>query len=121
MIVSFCAPKSELVYMTGSTFAGMYRITAEMRNAHVRVTLSGLRKWSVAPQRGHHAACACGGGFATRAQVWQTIRPWAQALAPVVAFALAPVVFISTRRVAATGRADRTRRRGPRISPPARR
>ena len=62
-IVSFCAPNSELVSIIGSMLAGMYRIIAAIRNAHVRARLSGLRKCRCAPQRGQRASWACGAAF----------------------------------------------------------
>src|SRR5215472_2519468 len=52
MIVSFCVPNSELVSMTGSTFAGIYSTIAAMRNAHVRERLATLRICSALTQRG---------------------------------------------------------------------
>src|SRR5258705_12165923 len=42
-IVSFSEPNSELVFITGSMFAGMYSTIAAIRNAHVRAKLAGLR------------------------------------------------------------------------------
>src|SRR3982751_1796698 len=42
-IVSLWLSNREPLSITGSTLAGMYRIAAEMRNAHVRIRLPGLR------------------------------------------------------------------------------
>ena len=52
MIVSSCDDSSVLVFMIGSTFAGMYRMYAAISSAHVRARLFGLRTCSVAAQRG---------------------------------------------------------------------
>lgn len=51
-IVSGEPSPNEITVMTGNTLAGMYRINAVSVSAHVRLTLLGLRKCRVVPQRG---------------------------------------------------------------------
>ena len=49
-MVSCCSPSGkEVVTVTGSIFAGKYRIQAAITKAHVRRKLSGLRTCSFAP------------------------------------------------------------------------
>src|SRR3954462_14586780 len=73
-IVSLWLSKSEPLSITGSTLAGMYRIAAEMRNAHVRMRLPGLRACRCAPQRAH-AGCARPLARLRRRQVSQRRSP----------------------------------------------
>ena len=58
MMVSVSEPKREPEIMTGRRLAGMMRMNAAMRRAHVRLRLSGLRVCRTAPQRVHTRSCA---------------------------------------------------------------
>src|SRR5690242_7696178 len=51
MMVSCFSSNREVVVMTGNRFAGTYIMQAAISKAQVRLTLSGLRAFSLAPQR----------------------------------------------------------------------
>src|ERR1700722_14998509 len=52
IVLSASLPKSR-VYMTGKILAGRYKTSAASRNAHVRLTESGLRARTSDPHRAH--------------------------------------------------------------------
>src|SRR5262245_49461729 len=55
-IVSFWAPKRELVYITGRALAGRYSTMAAISSAHVREIAAGFLLCIVAPHRGQATA-----------------------------------------------------------------